>query len=161
MRLGDLDALKKAYFNAIEKSSIGEVSIVNLIDNAPTVITNDIYEALCQITDQEFEHSDGFWIITPKGKKIYFQKKPETGEFEWCTDCKEYDQENHCYHRWSSKIRETIEEMNKPQGEWINFNAYYKICPVCNRMVGFDFADPEHGNTFKYCPNCGVNLQSR
>lgn len=37
MRLIDADELKKAYFNAIEKSSIGEVSIVNLIDNAPTV----------------------------------------------------------------------------------------------------------------------------
>ena len=37
---GDLisrEALKKAYFNAINETSIGEVSIIALIDNAPTV----------------------------------------------------------------------------------------------------------------------------
>ena len=37
MRLIDADALKKAYFNAINETSIGEVSIIDLIDNAPTV----------------------------------------------------------------------------------------------------------------------------
>lgn len=31
------EALKQAYFNAINKSSIGEVSIIDLIDNAPPV----------------------------------------------------------------------------------------------------------------------------
>ena len=31
------EALKKAYFNAINETSIGEVSIISLIDNAPTV----------------------------------------------------------------------------------------------------------------------------
>ena len=31
--------------------------------------------------------------------------------FEWCTDCKEYDQEKHCCHRWSKMIQKTIEEM--------------------------------------------------
>ena len=39
MRLGDLDALKEAYFNAINETSIGEVSIIDIIDNAPTVET--------------------------------------------------------------------------------------------------------------------------
>ena len=31
--------------------------------------------------------------------------------FEWCTGCKEYDQEAHCCHRWSKMIRKTVEEM--------------------------------------------------
>ena len=30
---------------------------------------------------------------------------------EWCTDCKEYDQEKHCCHRWTKVIRKTVEEM--------------------------------------------------
>lgn len=42
MRLIDADELKKAYFNAIEKSSIGEVSILDIIDNAPTVDISEI-----------------------------------------------------------------------------------------------------------------------
>ena len=29
---------------------------------------------------------------------------------EWCTDCKEYDQENHRCPRWNNVIRSTIEE---------------------------------------------------
>lgn len=35
----------------------------------------------------------------------------ESESFEWCTDCKEYDQEAHCCHRWSKMIRKTVEEM--------------------------------------------------
>jgi hypothetical protein len=35
----------------------------------------------------------------------------EEESFEWCTDCKEYDQEAHCCHRWSKMIRKTVDEM--------------------------------------------------
>ena len=28
--------------------------------------------------------------------------------FEWCHDCKEYDKDAHCCHRWSKVIRTTI-----------------------------------------------------
>ena len=35
--------------------------------------------------------------------------KSET--FKWCTDCKEYDQEQHCCHRFSKAIRQAVEEM--------------------------------------------------
>ena len=31
--------------------------------------------------------------------------------FEWCHDCKEYDQEAHCCHRWSKVIRTTITDI--------------------------------------------------
>lgn len=30
---------------------------------------------------------------------------------EWCTDCKEYDQEKHCCPRFNRVIRRTVEEM--------------------------------------------------
>ena len=33
--------------------------------------------------------------------------------FEWCDTCKEYDQENHCCHRWAKVIRNTVEEMKQ------------------------------------------------
>ena len=45
-------------------------------------------------------------------------KKYELNDFEWCTDCKEYDQENHCCHRWTKVIRQTVEEM-KNRWKWI------------------------------------------
>ena len=36
--------------------------------------------------------------------------------FEWCTDCKEYDQKKHCCHRWTKSIRNTIEEIKNYHG---------------------------------------------
>lgn len=39
--------------------------------------------------------------------------EPEPEEFEWCHDCKEYDQEKHCCHRWTKVIRQTIVEVKK------------------------------------------------
>lgn len=38
---------------------------------------------------------------------------------EWCTDCKEYDTENHRCPRWNKVIRRTLEENQPKQGEWI------------------------------------------
>ena len=38
-------------------------------------------------------------------------QEPQT--FKWCTDCKEYDQEKHCCHRWTKVIRNTVEEMKQ------------------------------------------------
>ena len=29
---------------------------------------------------------------------------------EWCTDCKEYDQERHCCPRWNRVIRQTLKD---------------------------------------------------
>ena len=39
---------------------------------------------------------------------------------EWCTDCKEYDQEKHCCPRWNRVIRETAEEVRQnAEPRWI------------------------------------------
>ena len=32
---------------------------------------------------------------------------------EWCPDCKEYDKENHCCHRFTKVIRQTVEECKR------------------------------------------------
>lgn len=36
---------------------------------------------------------------------------------EWCTDCKEYDQERHCCPRWNQVIRQTVDELRAEQAE--------------------------------------------
>lgn len=59
-------------------------AILNAIDNAEAVepkLKDDIIEAFNLITDQEFEHSDSFWVVTPKGKKIEFEKKRPHGKW--------------------------------------------------------------------------------
>jgi len=50
--------------------------------------------------------------------KAVTPQEPQT--FKWCTDCKEYDQEKHCCHRWSKVIRDTVEEMKQEQEPFIN-----------------------------------------
>ena len=56
------------------------------------------------------------------GKKVieHLEQMPsaQPEEFEWCTDCKEYDQERHCCPRWTKVIRNTVEELKK-QAQWI------------------------------------------
>ena len=44
--------------------------------------------------------------------EAYKARKDDT-EWEWCHDCKEYDQEAHCCHRWTKVIRKTVEELKE------------------------------------------------
>lgn len=39
------------------------------------------------------------------------EKHEET--FEWCNNCKEYDTEQHCCHRWTKRIRDTLKEQKE------------------------------------------------
>lgn len=45
--------------------------------------------------------------------------EPELEEHEWCTDCKEYDQNKHCCHRWIKVIRNTVKEIKTKYWRWI------------------------------------------
>lgn len=86
MRLIDADELKKAYFNAIEKSSIGEISIIDIIDNAPTVEPN-----LSEVYQEGYYdgHIDGY-------TKAINEERPQ-GEYidgtrgHYCSLCYEID----------------------------------------------------------------------
>ena len=77
--------------------------------------------------------------------------------FKWCTDCKEYDQEKHCCHRWSKVIRNTVEEMKQEQeprkGHWLHRPHVYGVtyCSICDFELKID-------NT-NYCPNCGADMR--
>lgn len=77
--------------------------------------------------------------------------EPEHEEFEWCHDCKEYDQDNHCCHRWTKVIRQTVEDLQIRTAK-----AEYSIlddamlCGNCGREVH---------KLFDYCPGCGYRLE--
>ena len=94
MRLIDADALSShkflspAYMARANSKTLTAMyqqgwndAIDAIVDNEPTVITNSVYEAYCALSDEEFEHSDSFWITTPKGKKINFVKERPHGEW--------------------------------------------------------------------------------
>lgn len=90
-----------------------------LMSNEPSAWNNDDYER----GEIARFHEDVTTIknvpsVRRKGKPSA-QSEPE--EFEWCTDCKEYDQEAHCCHRWTKVIRNTVEEIKniQPEPGWI------------------------------------------
>ena len=88
----------------------------------------------------------------------------EEEEFEWCHDCKEYDQDAHCCHRYSKRIRQAVEEIkaDRPQGEWMPFRSeewispiadFYK-CSICGKRVNL-----LQMRSYNFCPNCGAHMK--
>ena len=64
-------------------------------------------ELLDEITTQGRETDEAINMAIQALKERYEQEQT----FEWCHDCKEYDQEAHCCHRWSKVIRTTIADI--------------------------------------------------
>lgn len=56
------------------------------------------------------------WRRDVNAIKMMPSAQPE--EFEWCTDCKEYDQTEHCCHRWTKVIRQTVAEIKAEQPDF-------------------------------------------
>ena len=70
-------------------------------------------------------------------QKILDIPSAELETFEFCSGgdnpCKEYDQQNHCCHRWTKVIRQTLEEIRSQQSEqkriFLGIDVSYpKIC---------------------------------
>ena len=52
------------------------------------------------------------YIDRQEAIEAYKARRDDT-EWEWCRECKEYDQEAHCCHRWTKVIRKTVEEVKE------------------------------------------------
>ena len=70
-------------------------------------------ELICTLMDE----SNDDWNLEEYKQFVFETITKAEEEFEWCTDCKEYDQERHCCPRWTKVIRNTVEELKQPQ--WI------------------------------------------
>ena len=70
-----------------------------------------VYESIDSSDTEEYFAKYGIGILAVRKEDIDKIPSAEEESFEWCTDCKEYDQEAHCCHRWSKMIRKTVDEM--------------------------------------------------
>ena len=70
-----------------------------------------VYETIDSSDTEEYFAKYGTGILAVRKEDIDKMPSAEDESFEWCTDCKEYDQEAHCCHRWSKMIRKTVDEM--------------------------------------------------
>jgi hypothetical protein len=77
---------------------------------------------------------EGVPIVTPQ----------EPQSFKWCTDCKEYDQDKHCCHRYSKVIRDTVaeieqepilEKVNKMKSEIADSLEFWDYSPNNNPLA--------------------------
>ena len=102
-----------------------------------------------------YESDEENFRIFIDGKEVIH----DTSVFEWCHDCKEYDQEKHCCHRWSKVIKQTIDEVTVRQGKWLRaygdheafgVRPFYRYCSECNEATVFPY---------NYCPNCGADMR--
>ena len=116
---------------------------------------SDIHKAAFSIAIHDIKQSHDWDInklmLVPKTE---WEQEPQT--FKWCTDCREYDQEKHCCHRWSKVIRDTVEEMKQEQepktGHWKDIPKYKDIAWQCSECG--HFTTMKHN----YCPNCGCRM---
>lgn len=101
------------------------------ITNKPK-FKDDILEAYNQISDQEFEHTDNFWIVTPKGKKVVFEKARPKG-------------------KW---IQTEIIDDDSEYG----VNSEASECSNCRYVEGSHYWTSTY---YHFCPNCGADMRGK
>jgi len=66
------------------------------------------------ISDVDFDNTNEITFHTKHGKEVKFVKaQPEYRLDEFCTDCREYDQDKHCCPRFNHVIRTTLDEIKQ------------------------------------------------
>jgi hypothetical protein len=120
-----------------------EEKISHLKDILSEINEND--DAVCYLTSEDNE------LIESAIEAL----EQESQTFEWCTNCREYDQEKHCCPRYNKVIRNAVEEIKQPKmGHWISYwdeeaRCYVYKCPECGNKQPFDT---------KCCWECGTRL---
>ena len=82
------------------------------------------YESIDSSDAEEYFAKYGTGILAVRKEDIDEMPSAESKSFEWCTDCKEYDQESHCCHRFTKVIRNAAAEMQIvrcAECEWFQF----------------------------------------
>ena len=140
--------------------------MTRLID-ADTVVTIQVYNDMTEETDtKKMTIAEAIDEWSDEG----CPPTANADEFEWCHDCKEYDQNAHCCHRWTKVIRNTVDGLlaqgyeRVRHGHWnpLEADGYADGNPVVDlwecSVCGEEHEGEEHTLT-PYCPWCGARLE--
>ena len=141
MRLGDLDALKKAIDDYAEKRQdtlLWQSDIEELIDNAPTVVVDNC------------------------GKCPYYKDRDRNIITEAYNDGYKTAKEDFENHKLVNNSQELVKEKSeRPQGEWIGKEEYDDYpnktvceCSECGKMICIS-----HNDFPNFCENCGADMK--
>ena len=71
---------------------------------------------------------------------------------EWCTDCREYDNERHCCPRFNRVIREALSERKTGRWEYVDYGGFGNWhCTACRKICICN-------GDYDFCPNCGARM---
>lgn len=140
---------------------------------------NELVEKLISLRDEfrkkgDWETCDLLADACNELDKMPENAEPTTHEeFEWCHDCKEYDQEKYCCHRWSKVIHNTVEELRTDyvpikHGRWLigvgeNGEPIGTYCSECGWSWERNIAAIQLNKVLSRiktprCPNCGAKM---
>lgn len=109
---------------------------------------NDLISRQAAIDATFFEpsYTDPLNVLTEVRDRLKALPSAQPDLDEWCTDCKEYDQEKHCCPRWNRVIRKTAEEIRK--------NAEPRWIPV-------EIKPPKECKSYWVCTDTGYQCECR
>lgn len=120
-------------------------------------IATERYKDLCEyfgdredpiLTDRrEFKR----WLDRVRWHVKKVDELTKRSEDEWCTECKEYDNEKHYCPRFRKVIRRTVQEIEeeRKKGKWLLTDTMY----ACNKCHSVFY------ETSPFCPNCGADMR--
>lgn len=150
-----INALPSAQPNACENTCDFERKSNDMISRQDAVSREAVSEWLKQY-GQDVLHGKYKFSLMYIWKNLMDLPSVQPEKFEWCHDCKEYDQTQHYCPRWTKVIRRTVEELKAQSktGKWIYDGDCY-ICNKCKSAFNW-WADSQTSN---YCPNCGARMK--
>jgi hypothetical protein len=134
---------------------------LEIVVNYPKVCTYPEYEDKPYYSIKYEENGEmivGFGTYKPEVLSQYLREyfispaEPEPEVFEWCHDCKEYDQEKHCCHRWTKVIRNTVEEVKSQYALEYPKIIHCEDCKWWDRL--------EEGHPYGDCRACRSGTQT-
>lgn len=124
MRAIDADHLKRWILSRVFKTQLSVADVIDQIDREDTIVPEQkkvaMLEEMVNKLNTAVTNQTNVSKLMQKQIDILAEDFAKLNNHycfhEWCTDCKEYDQEKHCCPRFNQVIKSTLDEMEDQDG---------------------------------------------